>query len=72
MVGEIVRARRYAEPLAVVMFDIDHFKAVNDRHGHLVGDQVLIELALRLRGHLRTRVPARRVATPHQVLSARK
>ena len=52
--GELARARRYEEPLAVVMFDIDHFKAVNDRHGHLVGDQVLIELALRLRGHLRT------------------
>jgi len=51
--GEMARAQRYGEPLAMVMFDIDHFKAINDRHGHLVGDQVLIELALRLRGHLR-------------------
>ena len=51
--GEMARAQRYGEPLALVMFDIDHFKAINDRHGHLVGDQVLIELALRLRGHLR-------------------
>ena len=51
--GEMARAQRYGEPLALVMFDIDHFKAINDRHGHLVGDQVLIELALRMRGHLR-------------------
>ena len=53
MAGEMARAQRYGEPLALVMFDIDHFKAINDRHGHLVGDQILIELALRLRGHLR-------------------
>jgi two-component system chemotaxis family response regulator WspR len=33
--------RRYGSNLTVVMFDIDHFKSVNDRHGHVAGDQVL-------------------------------
>ncbi|MGH0030218.1 MAG: diguanylate cyclase [Myxococcota bacterium] len=38
---EFLRARRYRTPLAVVMADIDHFKKVNDQHGHLAGDAVL-------------------------------
>jgi diguanylate cyclase (GGDEF)-like protein len=38
---EIARARRSKEPLSLVLFDLDHFKAVNDRYGHLAGDQVL-------------------------------
>jgi diguanylate cyclase (GGDEF)-like protein len=38
---EFLRAKRYGKSLAVVMFDVDHFKRVNDDHGHATGDQVL-------------------------------
>ncbi len=42
------RAQRYRRPLAVLMVDIDHFKAVNDHHGHATGDAVLRAAALAL------------------------
>jgi diguanylate cyclase (GGDEF)-like protein len=42
---EFKRVRRYGTHLTLAMFDIDHFKGVNDRHGHVAGDQVLMEFA---------------------------
>jgi diguanylate cyclase (GGDEF)-like protein len=47
------RARRYRHACSMLMIDVDHFKAVNDRHGHHAGDQVLRALADRLREVLR-------------------
>jgi diguanylate cyclase (GGDEF)-like protein len=41
MRGEISRAERYAWPIAILMIDLDHFKKVNDDHGHAFGDSVL-------------------------------
>lgn len=46
--AEMERAQRKSTPLALFMIDLDHFKQVNDRFGHVVGDQVLREVAHRL------------------------
>lgn len=45
---EVSRSQRHRRPLSVIIFDIDRFKAVNDTHGHLAGDEVLKELSRRI------------------------
>ena len=48
---------RRDEPLAVALMDIDHFKQVNDTHGHLIGDAVICHVSSRLMSHLREADP---------------
>ena len=52
--AEWERCRRYGRPMSLVMMDLDHFKQVNDRHGHLIGDQVLRQVASAVKDALRT------------------
>lgn len=51
--NELSRQDRYVRPLSLIMLDIDYFKDINDRYGHDVGDQVLVEMANLLKGNLR-------------------
>ncbi len=50
---EISVSKRYQTPLSIIMFDIDHFKNINDSYGHQVGDYVLVEISNALKANLR-------------------
>ena len=53
LAAETLRAARSGRPFGVIMLDVDHFKQVNDRHGHQIGDRTLTELVGALRQRLR-------------------
>ncbi|HEY6898838.1 MAG TPA: GGDEF domain-containing protein [Rhodocyclaceae bacterium] len=50
---ELERAQRYGHPLSVLLIDLDHFKGINDRHGHLAGDLTLVHFAAGAKAQLR-------------------
>jgi diguanylate cyclase (GGDEF)-like protein/PAS domain S-box-containing protein len=50
---EIARSRRYEHPIALLMIDVNRFKEINDRFGHLIGDRILLEVAALLRSQVR-------------------
>jgi diguanylate cyclase (GGDEF)-like protein len=50
---EMARSQRSGQPVAIIMADIDHFKKINDSHGHAAGDDALKEVARRLKADLR-------------------
>lgn len=50
---EVQRARRHEHALSLVVMDVDHFKRINDRHGHAAGDAVLRAVSERIRGSIR-------------------
>ncbi|MFP5259978.1 MAG: GGDEF domain-containing protein [Acidobacteriota bacterium] len=54
LIEELRRHQRYHHPMSLLMVDIDHFKVINDRFGHLVGDDVLREVGRILSGTLRS------------------
>ena len=51
--GETHRSARYGHPLSMLLLDIDHFKRINDTHGHTEGDRVLVEVSTQVRAIMR-------------------
>jgi two-component system cell cycle response regulator len=51
---EAARCSREAAPLGVILVDVDHFKHINDKYGHCIGDEVLLEVAGRMRATVRS------------------
>lgn len=50
---EVSRISRHPAPLSLVMMDLDHFKSVNDNHGHLIGDKILVQATQVIQDHVR-------------------
>ena len=79
LIDAMAQAERYDHPLSIAMADIDHFKSVNDSHGHEAGDKVLVEVASLLSEALRMPDKVGRyggeeflVVLPHTTLAAAK
>lgn len=68
---EVAYAVRHGEPLALLVFDIDHFKVVNDTFGHAAGDAVLAQLGLLLTAHTRAEDVVARFGGDEFVILAR-
>ena len=54
LAGELNRRQRDKRPISIVLGDLDHFKLINDTYGHILGDEVLREVARRLLGSVRS------------------
>jgi diguanylate cyclase (GGDEF)-like protein len=54
LASELSRAKRYGTPLALILYDVDHFKRINDTYGHQVGDNALVQLSQIVSMQIRT------------------